>query len=313
MLIGKFTGLTEKANMLFHKPISQIVIREKFKAVNETPYPQSNVPYARIRLISSKMGSSEEAVPKMQLNHLSEISSKFEGFDTRAGGVLPEGKTDHVLSGEGIYTIQLGAITEGGILSCVDLSNDKYLDLELSGLHKDAEYEIYGIEGYVISPFIRKYSLMYLSRDEKQKNFKKGANELLVLPLVGIDEIQFYPVNSRSFTLTQFELMHDAMKNNDIAIANIAHGGELNIDNNTKGFGLQRNLLMTRDITPDATKGATADTLKVSGSVVDIALGYEDLTIIDLANIVDFDIRRPEAVQDQPYLFYMVDTYNSND
>jgi hypothetical protein len=70
---------------------------------------------------------------------------------------------------------------------------------------------------------------------------------------------------------------------------------------------------MTRDITPDETKGDMSESLKVKGTVVDIALGYEDLTIVNLANIVDFDIRRPEEIQDQPYTFYMVDTQDSND
>lgn len=314
MLIKKFKGVTEMASLLFQKPISQIVVRERFNASDSVPYPQKNVPYARVRLVSSKQGSSEEAIPKMQLNHLSEISSKFEGFDVRAGGVLPKDKTKKVLSGEGIYTIMLGGISPNGDLCCVDLSSDKYIDLELSGLNPKAEYEIYGIEGFRVSSFIRRYSIMYLSRDEKQKNFKVGDNELLVLPLIGLDEIQMYPENGRSFTLTQFELYHDAIKNNDIALASLAHGGELNIDNNTKGFGIERNLLMVRNITPDELKSEVVETasneksVSVTGSVVDISLGCEDLTILNMSGIRDFDLRRPESIQDQPYTFYLVDT-----
>ena len=307
MLLKKIGNVREIESLLFHKPISQIVIREKFHANKHTPFPQTNVPFARLRLIDSGRGSSEEAIPKMQLNHLSEISSKFEGFDVRAGGVTSSVNNQKILSGEGIYTILVGAIDTSGNLCCVDLSNEKYLDLELSGLNPNADYEIYGIEGFRVSPFIRRYSLMYLSRDEKQKNFKRGANELLVLPLAGIDEVQFYPENGRSFTLRQFELMHDANKNNDIAIANLAQGGELNIDNNTVGFGTKRNLLVTRDITandPEVIEG----TVPVKGTVVDIALGYKDLTLISLDGIIHYDIRRPEEIQDQPYLFYMVDT-----
>lgn len=307
MLLKKVSNVKEIESLLFHKPISQIVIRERFHANKHTPFPQTNVPYARLRLIDSARGSSEEAIPKMQLNHLSEISSKFEGFEVRAGGVTSTVTKKKILSGEGIYSVLVGSIDPDGNLCCVDLSNEKYLDLELSGLNPDAEYEIYGIEGFRVSPFIRRYSLMYLSRDEKQKNFKRGDNELLVLPLAGISEIQFYPENGRSFTLRQFELMHDAIKNNDIAIANMAHGGELNIDNNTVGFGTKRNLLMTRDITrndPEEIEG----TVPVTGTLVDVALGYKDLTILSLEGIVHFDVRRPEEIQDQPYLFYMVDT-----
>lgn len=312
MLIKQFTGVTEISSLLFHKPVSQIVVVENFNAADKVPYPQTNVPFARIRLVDGYQGSSTEVVPKMLLTHLSELSSKFEGFDVRAGAVSVEsGK--YILSGRSIYTVVLGGINEfSGRFSCVDLSNQKYFDLELTGLNPKAKYEVYGIEGYEISSFVRKYSIMYLSRDEKQKNILSGENELLVLPLNGLEEIQFYPRNGKSFTLTRFELEHDAYRNNDIALVHMSRGIAYNIDHVSQDIMSPKDSILTRRPVGNELKAGEESTslIKqlVTGDMVDITLGFEDLTVFPLTEIESFDIRRPSDVTNIPYTFYMVDT-----
>ncbi len=305
MLIVSFTGKKEVSSLLFHKPVSKIVVREIFnpeKAAVE--YPQTNVPYARVRLVDGNNGSSSEVVPKMLLTHLSELATKYEGFDVRAGSVDDTDTGKRVLSGDGVYSIILGAITENGKFACVDLSNQKYFDLELTGLDENATYEIYGIEGYQVSPFVRKYSNMYLSRDEMQKNIVVGDNELLILPVIGLEEVQFYPSNGKSFTLKAFELHYDAMCNNDIASVNLSRGIRFNVDDLTANVKLPKDALLTHVGNTLRAGGGFSPT----GAVVDISLGYEDLTVIDLTDIVSFDIRRPANLAHVPYTFYMADT-----
>lgn len=315
MLIKSFTGVTEISSLLFHKPVSQIVVVENFNYKDAIPYPQTNVPFARIRLVDGFQGSSSEVVPKMLLTHLSELSSKYEGFDIRAGAVSIE-DDKYILSGRSIYTVVLGGISDNtGRFTCVDLSNQKYFDLELTGLNPKAKYEIYGIEGYEISSFVRKYSIMYLSRDEKQKNILTGENEILVLPLNGLDEVQFYPKNGKSFTLTRFELEHDAYRNNDIALVELTRGVMFNTDYLSKDVMSHKDSLITRDAKASNLKSGVeggfdfdlAKSLKYGG-VLDVTLGFEDLTVFPLVDIESFDIRRPAEVMNIPYTFYMVDT-----
>lgn len=314
MLIKQFTGVTEISSLLFHKPVSQIVVVENFNHKDKVPYPQTNVPFARIRLVDGFQGSSCEVVPKMLLTHLSELSSKYEGFDIRAGAVsIESGK--YILSGRSVYTVVLGGISNySGRFTCVDLSNQKYFDLELTGLNPKAKYEVYGIEGYEISSFVRKYSILYLSRDEKQKNILTGDNELLVLPLNGIEEIQFYPRNGKSFTLTRFELEHDAYRNNDIALVEMTRGIAFNIDHVSKNVMSAKDTLLTRSPRANELKageeGAEDPLSKqlVHGDLLDLTLGFEDLTVLPLTDIESFDIRRPAEITNIPYTFYMVDT-----
>lgn len=56
MLIKSFTGVTEISSLLFHKPVSQIVVVENFNYKDAIPYPQTNVPFARIRLVDGFQG-----------------------------------------------------------------------------------------------------------------------------------------------------------------------------------------------------------------------------------------------------------------
>jgi|GEM_PF-4324090 len=305
MLVKQFTGVKEVSSLLFHKPISQIVVVEEFFA-EDLITQQDNKPYARVRLVDGTGGSSSEVVPKMMLSHLSELSSKYEGFDVRAGSAYNIDKDMHVMSGCGIYTVIVGALNDQGRFSCVDLSNQKYFDLELSGLHEKARYSIYGIEGYEMSSFVRKYSSMYLSRDEKQKNIVAGDNELLVLPLVGLEEVQFYAKSGKSFTMTQFELEHDAYRNNDIALAYFTRGLVGDYNDVQTGKTLFRGVLTTTEIDTSGLRPAGID--RLGGNMVNIDLGFKDLTVIPLTDIESFDIRRPAEAADVPYTFYMVDT-----
>lgn len=314
MLIKQFTGVTEISSLLFHKPVSQIVVVENFIYADNIPYPQTNNPYARIRLVDGFQGSSSEVVPKMLLTHLSELSTKYEGFDIRAGGVTVE-DDKYILSGRSIYTIVLGGISDNtGRFTCVDLSNQKYFDLELTGLNPKAKYQIYGIEGYEISSFVRKYSILYLSRDEKQKNILSGENEILVLPLNGLEEVQFYPRNGKSFTLTRFELEHDAYRNNDIALVELTRDLMYNIDPLSSTILSGKDALLTRKPSASTSKtkpeGAPDPLSKMlkRGDILDITMGFEDLTVFPLTDIESFDIRRPSENANIPYTFYMVDT-----
>lgn len=307
MLIRKFTNSSEQSSLLVQKPVNKIVIVEKFDPnVKRIPYPQKNIPFARVRLVDGSGGASSEVVPKTLLSHLSEISANHEGFDVRAGSVIDSNKDERVLAGRAIYTIILGAYNDAGRFSCVDLSNQKYFDLELTGLNPDAEYEIYGIEGFEVSSFCRKYSQMFLSRDEYQKNILIGDNEVLVVPLLGLDEIQFYPINGRSFTMTSFELEHYAYTTNDIALVDFARGIQFNTDASMPDAMIEKDSVVS--FLENGVAIRNTSKMEVKATVAGLSLGYEDLVCLDVSKIQSIDVRRNPQTASKPYTFYLIDT-----
>lgn len=212
MLLKTITGVESATSILCQKPISHLFIRAILPAVGLVYPSRYNCPVnIRVRLIDVRQGKTTEVLPNAKLSFVAEYATKFEGFEKDPWHSKDSGKD----FGEATYRVLLGAQLNDGRIAAVDLSNEKYFDLDLSGLDKNITYEIYGIESHLVESFVRLYSVFYMPKDEEQRTYQIGDNETLLIPTAGLKELQFYAKNGRSFTLTEQELKSDGLATND--------------------------------------------------------------------------------------------------
>lgn len=290
MKIARITGKTAEENLRVFKPIKKIAVVAKFENFTETDKLKVDNFRMRVRLVDGRKGDSIDILPETEISVLSEIASKYEGFQRRP--LHNAGK----YNGVGTFTIPIGADVDG-LLHAIDLSNDKYLDIDLLGLATTGvTYEVYGIEGHKVSSHTRKYSKYYLSSGELEKTFSTGENEVLALPLHSLREVQLYAKNGGSSPVyTKDELRVEEDSANDV-----------NFIRNDKNF----NLMITAEGTtmqPSYSGGAPVGSQQfVGGGVPVISFGAGNLVLIPLVDFTRFDIRRDEDSQN--YQFLMIDT-----
>lgn len=289
MKIARITGKTAEENLRVFKPIKKIAVVAKFNDFQESEKVKVDNFRMRVRLVDGRKGDSIDILPETEISVLSEIASKYEGFQRRP---LFNGTK---FNGVGTFTIPIGADVDN-YLCAIDLSNDKYLDIDLLGLASNVTYEVYGIEGHKVSSHTRKYSKYYLSSGELEKTFSTGENEVLALPLHSLREVQLYAKNGGSSPVyTKDELRIEEDSANDI-----------NFIRNDKNF----NLMITSQGTTMSTAytgGLPADSTQYAGGGVPaISFGAGNLVLIPLVDFTRFDIRRDEDSQN--YQFIMIDT-----
>jgi len=215
MKITSVTGVDKIENVKCFKPICKVFVKAVYPDGVVEPQEDKD-PQIRVRLVDGQRGSSAEVVPEMPISILSEIASKYEGFQRRPASVKGAGGVNY-LSGYSTSSVILGQQLDMDTISAVDLSNDKYVDIDLRGLDPRVTYEIWGMESHVINPFIRTYRKFYLSQGEIEKNFSVGDNEVLVYPIDQIKEIQLYAKNSQaSPVFRKEELILDEDSRNDL-------------------------------------------------------------------------------------------------
>jgi len=155
MKVTSFTGTKQVDNIKIFKPVSKIFVKTNYPDVRSgslygIPTSQrkthdyyDNNATIRVRLVDGRSGRSDEIVPEMPLDLLSEICSKFEGFQRRAYKepyYIADGKYGYGhICGYDLHSVILGGIVGNGIgedCAAIDLSNDKYLDVDLRNLNK---------------------------------------------------------------------------------------------------------------------------------------------------------------------------------
>ena len=285
MKLTSVTGVDKIENIKCFKPASKIFIVTRPKG---QPFmsPETD-PLIRVRLIDGRNGSSDELVPEMRLSLLSEIASKYEGFQRRSGYGF-DGTMTQVHSGFSLSTILLGGIVGTGIgedCAAVDLSNDKFLDIELKDLNPDFEYEIWGMENHIISPVVRKYKKFYLSQGELEKTFHVENNEVLVFPIKDVRELQMYAHNGTSPVFRQEELILDEDGRNDLV--------SVALDAQNRCFFHTNSVEMTP--------------IHVSSyGYLPLQFGYSEYGVINLQPYARFDFRRTDGAKGLEFL--MIDT-----
>lgn len=262
------------------KPVTSLVLR--VKCVDKTKRWADYVhPDIRVRLVDGARGSSHEVVPQMSCDTLSDIAAKTEGYQRRLGWAADMSAPNNVrLSGANQYTIVLNS------LAAVDLSNDKYLDIDLFNCKAGFHYELFGLEHPEISQFVRTIKKFYLSGGEMEKGFSVQDNELLALPLSQIKEIQFFSKNgltSPVFSSVELALLED--QSNDIQNLAVNEFNQLVVTNGHT------------DLKHDTQTGF----MIVVGS-----FGFDKWALVDLTPYSRFEVRREEGTE--ALMFFMIDS-----
>jgi len=276
MKITSFTRVTSIDNVKCFKPISKLFIKRIYDrslgGLNEDD------PTIRVRLVDGATGNSKELVPEMKLSILSEIASKYEGFQRKAavdvGGML---------TGFSLSTILLGAYVGDSVgedCAAIDLSNDKYIDIDMRNCDESVQYEIWGVENHVISNHVRVYSKFYLSAGELEKTFHVGENEQLVLPIQQIKEIQLYSrFSAASPTFRKEELILDEDGRNDLVSVRLD-------EENRSHIGWEK----------------TID----GDYFLQVEFGYSKWGVMTVTPFDRFDVRRDDGLE--TLMFLMIDT-----
>jgi hypothetical protein len=278
MKVTSFTGVTQIDNVKIFKPVSKIFIKTDYQ---EDATLQHSDPLIRVRLVDGRNGKSDELVPEMRLSILVEIASKYEGFQRRAARYRDDGNNTDYVSGFDLCTVLLGGIVGTGVgeeSAAIDLSNDKYLDIDMRELTPGCKYEIWGFENHIISPAARTYRKFYLSAGELEKTIHVEGNEVLVYPMDKVKEIQFYAKNGSSPVYRKEEFILDEDTRNDLVTVEL---DEANVCRLSVGA--------------------------VSGlGNLPIKFGYSNWGVVDLRPYTRFDFRREDGVQ--PLTLLMIDT-----
>lgn len=275
MLLKTITGVESATSILCQKPISHLFIRAILPAVGLVYPSRYNCPVnIRVRLIDVKQGKTTEVLPNSKLSFVAEYATKYEGFEKDPWHSKDSGKD----FGEATYRVLLGSQLTDGRIAAVDLSNEKYFDLDLSGLDKNITYEIYGIESHLIESFVRLYSVFYMPKDEEQRTYQTGENEALLIPIYGLREIQFYAKNGRSFTITEQELISDGLATNDFVSL------------------------------PWKTSSIDVHIVDANTAYIDSVMGASQCAALSIDEFERFDIRRKPDYVNSALNFMMVDT-----
>ncbi len=275
MKITSIKGVAQLDNIKCFKPVGKIFIKSYYEGLKSLG---TFDPLIRVRLVDGRNGSSDELVPEMPLSVLSEIASKYEGFQRREGYNPGTGKP----VGFNLSTILLGAIVGHGVgenCAAIDLSNDKYLDIDLRNLDPLMTYEVWGMENHVISPYVRTYKKFYLSAGELEKTFHVEGNEVFVYPISHVKELQMYAKNGTSPVYRKEELILDEDGRNDLVSVELGENNQCigTVIENRPGY-----------------------------VYIPIRFGYSEWGVMDVTSYNRFDFRREDGATS--IMFLMIDT-----
>jgi len=129
---------------------------------------------AELRLVDGLKGRDEKIIPDIKLSVLFEFAAKGNGqFYLKADKSAFSGMID---------------LTE---FDGIDLSSQKYLELNLYGLNADAKYTVHGIDADEFGGYFYRWSKMEIqgSVGNQTMRYENEKAEYLVLPIDGLEEV----------------------------------------------------------------------------------------------------------------------------
>lgn len=219
--------VSEVADIKVFKPVQKIFVKMSpipghafiepdliYQDVLSNPTNPEFHPKIRCRLIDTTTGLNDEIISETSLHDLSELVSKREGFTGRIDLLQPFASGDSSklrYYGEGHYLFALNNS------AALNLSNLRYLSVELTNLRKGFKYEVFGYELANTSSLYNKYTKMFLAPKELEKNFSVGNSSYLAIPIALTKEIQFFAKNSDNAPVyLPEELALDQQMSNDL-------------------------------------------------------------------------------------------------
>jgi hypothetical protein len=160
-----------------------------------------------VTLINSKTGSQDSIIPFVALNLLSEVATMHEGSVIYKNGIGTADGISHLL-----LPVLLNPSAN------LQIDNDKYLDIELSGLQPGQTVDLYGFETQALSEMVCKYSKFSIPIGTSRNTTTVGTNDVLALPVGGFDSIRLAYASGVVADMSPVELDYYMAKENDLTL-----------------------------------------------------------------------------------------------
>ena len=187
MKLETITGVTE-SKVRVYKPVSSIMV---------TKDGNITVEKVEISRVNGVRGTVEQVCPRMELKEHFEISAQGEGL-----------YIDKVGGSRGMIGV--------GMDGAASLSDQRYLEVELSGLVAGSEYVVYGLEDGEIVERVMVYHPIIINQDEELREFGVTDKELAVFPFTNMEKIELIKTNGQTVTYTPDELKSKMERENDL-------------------------------------------------------------------------------------------------
>ena len=197
MKVKTITGVTDvKVNI--HKPVSEVMITKNGNIGDEK---------IEVVRINGSRGSSEKVCPSMKLAKLFEIAAHDEGL-----------YIDKSTGSRGLMKV--------GMDGAASLNEQRYLEVELSGLTAGSEYVVYGMEDGEIVERVMVYHPIIINSDVELSEYGVLDKELAAFPFANLEKVELVKTNGQSVTYTPEELQAKMEKENDLCCVFNDGGGE---------------------------------------------------------------------------------------
>ncbi|WP_372934538.1 hypothetical protein [Mariniphaga sediminis] len=198
MKLESITGVTD-AKVRVYKPVSEIMVTKNGNIGSEK---------VEISRVNGARGTNEQVCPRMELKELFEISAQGEGL-----------YIDKNTGSRGMIRV--------GMVGAASLSDQRYLEIEFSGLTAGSVYTVYGMEDGEIVERVMVYHPIIINQDEELREFGVTDKELAAFPIANLEKIELVKTNGQTVTFTPEELKAKMEKENDLCAIYDTGAGEV--------------------------------------------------------------------------------------
>lgn len=213
MLVRKINvdGQSKVSNVLVTRACHSLLLRFVSKELSDEPakpFYVNNPSVLRVDLQNNSDGLVRSIIPAVEIAKLAEYATRSEGFSY--GEKAP-------IEGYQVSLLYPVVLTPSGNL---DLSSEKYLELEISEIPSDIEFiEVYAFESGDVSAFRVRYEKMNVGLGISRENFIISNTDCIILPTSGFDEIQMTYPGGVVVRRTLEELKYRTAISNDLCVA----------------------------------------------------------------------------------------------
>nr|WP_319509409.1 hypothetical protein [uncultured Draconibacterium sp.] len=187
MKVDAITGVADK-QVKIYKPVSGVMITKDGNIADEK---------IEITRVNGRRGEVETICPRMKLADHFEISAHGEGLfiDSNAGS-------------RGLIAV--------GIAGAANLDDQRYLEIDLSGLAAGSNYVVYGMEEGEIVERVIVYNPIIINADEVNRDFGLQNQEFVALPIANLEKVELVMSGGQTISWTPEELKAKMEIENDI-------------------------------------------------------------------------------------------------
>jgi len=162
------------------------------------------------RLISQDSGKMETFIPAMQLSELGELAVFGEG---------------HISGNVSSFVIPVLL----NPVHSLNLSQNKYVELDFSSCENIASMDIYSVETGVLADNLFKYQKLSCPVGNARTDFKNNVSDFVLLPKDGFDYVELTYSTGVTAILTPLELQYLNHAKNDVVMVGFSGGSSIEV------------------------------------------------------------------------------------